>query len=184
MALRLGEFCLAFSLLDQTVRTLEIMRADRPGRFRTHTEAKVEAWYRESPRRLTARLNFVLGKDTAAAQSLAELVKFGNFVYHNPISMLGAGKDGERAAFVHRELVALRDARPRPDAEKNEARAVPDWALARHRGTTHVAVEELDRQTREATRCQEAPWPRRAGAPAGAKVPREPNGQHCCGPRW
>ena len=154
-ALRVGEFCLAFSLLDQTVRTLEIVRADGPGRFRAHTEAKVEAWYRESPRQLTARLNYVLGKDAAAAQSLAEVVKFRNFIYHNPISMLGTGKDGETAAFVHRELVALRDARPRRDAEKNEARAVPGWALARHRGTTHFAVGDLDPRTRQATRWQE-----------------------------
>ena len=56
---------------------------------------------------------------------------------------------------MHRALVAVRDARPRPDAEKNEARPVPDWALARHQGTTHEAVEELGRRTREATRWQE-----------------------------
>ena len=154
-ALRVGEFCLAFSLLDQTVRTLEIMRVNRPGQFCAHTERKVEAWYRESPRQLTPRLNYVLGKDVAATQSLADLVNYRNFIYHNPISMLGTGKNGEGAAFVHRDLVALRDARPRPDAEKNEARRVPDWALARHRGTTHVAVKDLDRLTRQSTRWQE-----------------------------
>ena len=30
-AKRMGEFCRSFSLLDQTIRTLEIMRRDRPG---------------------------------------------------------------------------------------------------------------------------------------------------------
>lgn len=154
-ALRLGEFCLSFSLLDQTIRTLEIMRADQPGRFQAHTEPKVEAWYKESPRQLTARLNFVLGKDTGGTQAVAELVKFRNFVYHNPISMLGVGSDGHRAVFVHRDLVAIRDAQQRPDEDKNEARPIRDWGITQHAGTTHIAVDELVRKTEEAKWWQE-----------------------------
>ena len=57
-ALRLGEFCQAFALLNQTIRTLEIMRADGPGRFRAHTEGEVEAWYRESPRQTDRAAEF------------------------------------------------------------------------------------------------------------------------------
>ena len=132
-----------------------IMRADQPGRFHAHTEPKVEAWYKESPRQLTARLNFVLGKDTGGTQAVAELVKFRNFVYHNPISMLGVGSDGHRAAFVHRDLVALRDARQRPDEDKNEARPIRDWGITQHAGTTHIAVDELVRKTEEAKWWQE-----------------------------
>ena len=41
---------------------------------------------------------------------MLDLVKFRNFVYHNPISLMGSGDVGEGAAFVHRDLVALRDA--------------------------------------------------------------------------
>ena len=82
-AKRMGEFCRSFSLLDQTIRTLEIMRRDRPGEYRAHEDPETEAWYSESSRPLTARLNFVLGKDSERGRALSELVKFRNFVYHN-----------------------------------------------------------------------------------------------------
>ncbi len=106
-ALLVGEFCLAFALLDQPIRTLEIMRAGKPGEFLAHTEPDAEAWYQESGRRLTARLNFILGKETRGAQGLAELVRFRNFAYHNPISMVGVGRERHRAAFIHRAVSSL-----------------------------------------------------------------------------
>ena len=150
-----GEFCRSFSLLDQTIRTLEIMRGERPGEYRAHDDPETGAWYSEPSRPLTARLNFVLGKDSKGVRALSDLVKFRNFVYHNPISLMGSGDVGEGAAFVHRDLVALRDARPRADAEKNQARPVPDWAVRQHKGTTHMPVGQLAVRTREATLWQE-----------------------------
>ena len=154
-ALRLGDFCRSFSLLDQTIRTLEIMRAGRPGHFQAHSDPKVEAWYNQSTRQLTARLNFILGKDNPGTQELTELVKFRNFVYHNPISLLGAGNDGYKPVFIHRDLVALRDARPRPDEDKNKVRPVPAWAIRQHSGTTYVAADELDTRIDEVKLWQE-----------------------------
>ena len=154
-ALTLGEFCRYFSLMDQTIRTLEIMRRGHPGHFQAHSDPKAEAWYNASTRQLTARLNFVLGKENRGVQELAELVKFRNFVYHNPISLLGTGSDGYCAAFIHRDLVAIRDARPRPDGDKNEVRPIPAWAIRQHVGTTHVPVDELGSRTDETKLWQE-----------------------------
>ena len=151
----MGEFCRSFSLLGQTIRTLEIMRQDQPGEYRAHEDPETEAWYSESSRPLTARLNFVIGKNSERGRGLSKLVKFRNFVYHNPISLMRSGDVGEGAAFVHRDLVALRDARARPDAEKNQARPVPDWAVRQHEGTTQVSVGQLAVRTREATFWQE-----------------------------
>ena len=82
-AKRVGEFCRSFSLLDQTIRTLEIMRRDRPGEYRAHEDPETEAWYSESSWPLTARLNFVIGKNSERGWGLSKLVKFRNFVYHN-----------------------------------------------------------------------------------------------------
>ena len=143
--------------LQETRRIRRLFPAQRgqPGYFRAHSEPKAEAWYSESTRQLTARLNFVLGRENRGAQALAKLVKFRNFVYHNPISLLGTGSDGHQTVFVHRDLVALRDARPRPDEDKNEVRPVPDWAIQQHRGTTYVAVDELGSKTNEAKFWQE-----------------------------
>ena len=154
-ALRLGKFCRHFSLMDQTVRTLEIMRAGQPGHFQAHSDPKVKAWYNQSTRQLTARLNFILGKDNRDAHELAELVKFRNFVYHNPVSLLGTGSDRYKPAFIHRNLVALRDARPRADEDKNEIRPVPAWAIQQHSGTKYVTVDKLDTRTDEVKLWQE-----------------------------
>ena len=148
-ALLMGEFFYSFAVLDQMIRTLELMRMNRPGEFLAQSDPEAEAWYSESGRQLTGRLNFVLGKESSSARGLSELVRFRNFVFHNPISMIGSGDGGACAAFVHRDLVALRDARQRPDAEKNEVRPVPDWAISRHAGTTHVPLDRLVSMTRE-----------------------------------
>lgn len=153
-AARMGEFFQSFALLDQTIRTLEMMRGNRPRDFRAHSDAKAEAWYSESGRQLTGRLNFVLGKESRSARALSELVNFRNFIFHNPISLMGSRDGGESAAFVHRDLVAIRDARPRPDAEKNKVRPVPEWAVARHAGTTHVPLDRLMKKTSEANAWQ------------------------------
>ena len=155
MALRLGEFCRIFSLLAQTIRTLEIMRVRQPGHFQAHSEPKTEVWYKQSTRQLTARLNFILGKENRDTQMLVELVKFRNFVYHNPISLIGAGSKGDRAVFLHQDLVAIRDARPRSDEDKNKVRPVPDWAVQQHKGTTCVDVDELESKSDEAKLWQE-----------------------------
>ena len=154
-AFLLGEFCRYFSLLEQTLRTLEIMSTGQPGYFHAHSEPKADAWYNVSTRQLTGRLNFVLGKKNRGAQAIAELVKFRNFVFHNPISLLGTGCDGRRAVFVHRDLVALRDARPRSNKNKNEVRPIPAWAIRQHMGTTHIAVDELGSKTNEVKAWQE-----------------------------
>ena len=170
-AVRVGEFFHTFALLDQTIRTLELMRGSRPGDFRAHRNPKAAAWYGESGRQLTGRLNFILGKESRGARGLSELVKFRNFVLHNPISLLGSGAGGWRAAFVHRDLVALRDARQRPDAEKNAVRPVPDWALARHAGTTHVLVDRLAERTRAGDRLARAAHRARGAGPCEERRP-------------
>ena len=154
-ALRLGKFCQYFSLMGQTIRTLEIMRAGQPRHFKAHSDPKVEAWYNQSTRQLTAKLNFILGKNNRGARELAELVNFRNFIYHNPISLLGTGSDGYKPAFIHRDMVALRDARPRPDEDKNEIRPVPAWAIRQHSGTKYMTVDKLDTRTDEVKLWQE-----------------------------
>ena len=96
--------------MDQTIRTLEIMGAGQPGDFQAHSDPKVKAWYNQSTRKLAAKVNFILGKENRGAQELTELLKFRNFVCHNPISLLGMSNDGYKPAFIHRIL--LRSAMP------------------------------------------------------------------------
>ena len=145
----LGKFCRYFSLMDQTIRTLEIMRVGQPGDFQAHSDPKVNAWYNQSTKKLTAKVNFILGKENRCAQELTELLKFRNFVCHNPISLLGTGNNGYKPAFIHRDLVALRDARPRTDENKNDVRPIPTWAIRQHCGTAYMTVDELDTKTDE-----------------------------------
>ena len=57
-AVQLGEFFQSFALLDQTIRTLEMMRGNRPSDFQAQSDPKAEAWYTESGRQLTGRLKF------------------------------------------------------------------------------------------------------------------------------
>ena len=153
--LAFGEFCCSFSMLDVIIRTLELMRRDRPGHFKGWSEKYAESWYLESTRQLTARINFILGKDSNITKKLVEIVKFRNFVYHNPISMLGGDHDdANMAVFLHKDLVALRDARPRPDEEKNQIRPVPAWAIRLLPGTGYVPARELESKSEEIRQLQ------------------------------
>ena len=131
------------------------MRGGQPGDLRAHSEPETAAWYSESPRKLTARLNFVLGEGDPMGASAGRACQVPELRLPQPDLDAGSRQRRRPSRVRAQGLVALRDARPRPDEEKNDVRPVPEWAIRQQVGTTHVAVDELGERTREAKLRQE-----------------------------
>ena len=147
-----GQFVTTAATLERALRTLELMhtgKSRKPFEAIEDTDVAVRRW-QELPREksITYRLRKILKTKPPLRKSAEDFFRYRNFVLHNPLSKTGREPEDWMPAFVHRRLVAVRDAMPVEWEKRDEIKMIPQWAWdeQQERGLVYASLQSIEEQ--------------------------------------
>ena len=147
-----GQFVMTAATLERALRTLELMHTGKlrkPFEAIEDTDVAARRW-QELPREksITYRLREILKMKPALRKSAEEFFRYRNFVLHNPLSKTGRESEDWMPAFVHRRLVAVRDATLIEWEKREDVKMIPQWAWDKQqeRGLVYASLQSIEEQ--------------------------------------